>query len=153
MSSRNIETKKFTWTSDFNISFNRNKLLQLNEGEPNLRSRVNLFADVPYIALPNRPIALFYGYVFDGIYQYSDFNRTPAGGYELKDNVPNNGSARNVINPGFVKYKDINGDGAVNELDQTIIGNPNPIHIGGFSNNFTYAGFDLNVFFSMVLRQ
>lgn len=143
----NINTKDFTWSTNFNISFNKNRLLQLNEDEPNLRTRVSHFADIPYIAIPGRPIALFYGYIWDGNYQYDDFNTTPDGDYVLKDGVPNNGLARNVINPGYVKYRDINGDGAVNEMDQTIIGNPNPIHIGGFSNNFNYKGFDLNVFF------
>jgi len=60
--------------------------------------------------------------------------------------VVNNGSARTAVQPGDIKYKDLNGDGVVNTLDQTQIGRAYPIHVGGFSNNFNYKNFDLNVF-------
>lgn len=147
----NVNTKRFNWTSNFNIAFNINKIEELNGDQPSLITRVtnwnaNFNNSLPYIALPGRQVALFYGYVFDGLYPLSDFNVLSNGGYELKAEVPNNGSARSVIKPGFIKYKDINGDGVVDANDQTIIGNPNPKHIGGFSNNFRYGQFDLNVF-------
>lgn len=87
-----------------------------------------------------------YGFVFDGIYQTSDFDVSPAGAYSLKGNVVDNGNTRNSIQPGDVRYKDINGDGTINAKDQTVIGRGLPLHVGGFSNNFTYKGFDLNVF-------
>ncbi|KAA2243889.1 TonB-dependent receptor [Chitinophaga agrisoli] len=146
----NIQRRKFSWSTSFNISFNRNKVLQLNEGEPSYASRItwgNFNNAYPYIAIPGHPIALFYGFMFDGIYQYSDFNKQPDGSYVLKSNVPNNGSPRASIQPGYIKYKDINGDNQVDNQDLTIVGNPNPIHTGGISNNFTYHNFDLNVFF------
>jgi TonB-linked SusC/RagA family outer membrane protein len=145
----NIQRKKFTWSTNFNISFNRNKVLQLNEGEPSYASRVtwgNFNNAYPYIAIPGHPIASFYGFMFDGIYQYSDFDKS-GDAYVLKDKVPNNGNPRSSIQPGHIKFKDINGDGLVNSNDLTVIGNPNPIHTGGISNNFTYKNFDLNVFF------
>ncbi|MBZ4189293.1 SusC/RagA family TonB-linked outer membrane protein [Niabella beijingensis] len=151
LNTTNISTKDFTWTSNFNIAFNDNRIKELNRDEPSLITRVtnwngNFNNSLPYIALPGYPVALFYGYVFDGLYQLSDFNALPNGGYELKPEVPNNGGARSAIKPGFIKYKDINGDGIVDANDQTIIGNPNPKHLGGFSNNFRYRQFDLNVF-------
>nr|WP_121274017.1 TonB-dependent receptor [Pedobacter schmidteae] len=147
----NVRTKQFTWTSNFNIAFNKNKIEELNRDQPSLITRVtnwnaNFNNSLPYIALPGRQVALLYGYVFDGLYQLSDFNVLSGGGYELKADVPNNGNARSGIKPGFIKYKDINGDGIVDANDQTVIGNPNPKHIGGFSNNFRYGQFDLNVF-------
>ncbi len=146
---RNIETKDFLWTSSFNISFNRNKVLGLNKDEPSLATRVNWgnFNNVyPYIAIPGQPIAMFYGYLFDGVYQYDDFNYA-GGKYVLKDNVPNNGDPRSEIQPGDIKYKDINGDGVVDTYDQTIIGNPNPDHIGGFNNYFQWKNLDLSIYF------
>lgn len=146
---KNIETKNFQWTSSFNISFNRNKVISLNEDEPSLATRVtwgNFNNAYPYIAIPGHPIALFYGYHFDGIYQYGDFEELN-GKYILKAGIPNNGNPRENIQPGDIKFKDINGDGVVNDYDLTIIGNPNPKHIGGFSNNFQYKNIDLNVFF------
>lgn len=149
LNTTNVKNKTFSWNSSFNISFNRNKVLELTEEDPSILSRINWgnFNNAyPYIAIPGRPIGQFYGYVWDGVYQYSDFNQLANGSYVLKDNVPNNGQSRATIQPGFIKYKDINGDGQVNSYDQTIIGDPNPKHTGGFSNNFTYKGFDLNVF-------
>ncbi|MBO9152157.1 SusC/RagA family TonB-linked outer membrane protein [Chitinophaga sp. GCM10012297] len=146
----NIQNKKFTWSSNFNISFNRNRVVQLNEGEPSYASRItwgNFNNAYPHIAIPGHPIAMFYGFLFDGIYQFSDFNQLANGTYVLKDNIPDNGSPRANIKPGYVRYKDINQDGQVDNSDLTLIGNPNPVHAGGFSNNFTYANFDLNVFF------
>ena len=146
---KNIQTRNFLWTSSFNISFNRNKVLALNEDEPSLATRVtwgNFNNAYPYIAVPGQPIAMFYGYLFDGIYQYSDFDKV-GDTYTLKTGIPNNGNARETIQPGDIRYKDINGDGEVNAYDQTIIGNPNPDHIGGFSNYFQYKNLDLSIYF------
>src|SRR5690606_24927207 len=44
-------------------------------------------------------------------------------------------------------YRDLNHDGVITTADQTIIGRGLPIHIGGFSNNFQYKNFSLNLFF------
>lgn len=144
----NIKNRNFTWTSNFNIAFNRNKVLSLNEDEPSLATRVNWgnFNNAyPYIAIPGQPIAMFYGYIFDGIYQYDDFDLV-GGNYVLKPNVPNNGNDRSNIQPGDIRYRDINGDGVVDNYDLTIIGNPNPKFTGGFTNNLEYKGFDLSIF-------
>lgn len=51
------------------------------------------------------------------------------------------------IQPGDIKYDDINGDGIVNEKDRIIIGTALPKHIGGFNNNFSYKNLTLSVFF------
>ena len=149
LDTKNIQTRDFSWNSSFNISFNRNKVLALNDDEPSLPTRVtwgNFNNAYPYIAIPGHPIAMFYGYHFDGVYQYADFDKVGEK-YTLKKGIPNNGNAREGIQPGDIKFKDINLDGVVDKFDQTIIGNPNPKHIGGFNNNFQYKNFDLNVFF------
>ena len=49
--------------------------------------------------------------------------------------------------PGDPKYKDVNGDGTITPADETYLGNTNPHYIGGFSNDFHYKGFDVNIFF------
>lgn len=157
LSTVNIDGKSFKWESDFNISFNKNKILALAEDETRLLNTVswgnhgqtNLF-----IAQLGGPIAQFYGLMFDGLYQVDDFtwqnNSDPsiahsARTYALKKGIPTNGSS--VINPGDIKYVDVNGDGIVNLQDNVIIGRGLPIHTGGFNNNFSYKGFSLNVFF------
>lgn len=146
--SRNIANRNFLWTSDLNVAFNKNRLLALNEGQTSYASVLNWGSynyTSPYIAIVGQPIALFYGYLYDGLYQIDDFDGSE-GSYVLKDSVPNNGEARKNIQPGHIKYKDINGDGEVNNNDLTVIGDPNPIFTGGFTNYFKYKDFDLNIF-------
>lgn len=151
ISTVNINKKDFQWNSSFNISFNRNKVLALAEDQETLLSTTswdNAYSNIPsYIAKIGEPLGLMYGFIWEGNYQYSDFNKTSTGEYLLKDNVPGNGSSRQNIQPGDIKYKDLNGDGTINSADNTVIGNSLPLHTGGFSNNFTYKNFDLNVFF------
>lgn len=146
----NINSKSFKWESNFNISFNNSKVLELNEGQQFILSAVswetNYNSSSLYITKIGQPVSQFYGYVFDGIYQKSDFNISPSGNVvSLKATVPTNGNSRETIKPGDIKYKDLNGDGVITAADQTVIGRTTPIHTGGFSNNFTYKGFSLNV--------
>lgn len=146
-----IRTKDFKWMANFNISFNRNKVLELAQNELSLLTTQYWGDDwvlIPgYIAKLNKPVAQFYGYIYDGVYQYSDFTQLSATSFILKENVTANNEPRGNVQPGDVKYKDLNGDLIIDNNDRTVIGNPLPIHTGGFSNNFTYKNFDLNVFF------
>lgn len=146
----NVRNKKFSWTTDFNISFNRNKVLELTDGQSSLLSAVTFTGDYNgtslYIAKVGQPVASFYGMVWDGNYQYDDFIKRADGTYLLKGNIATNGNARNTIQPGDIKYVDQNGDGEVNDLDMVVIGRALPIHTGGFNNNFTYKNFSLSVF-------
>lgn len=147
----NIKSKKFNWTSSFNISFNQNKILALTADEEFMLSSVswdNQFTNFPYIARVGEAAANFFGMVWEGVYNYDDFDTTPGGGYVLKGHLPTNNPDENRLpQPGDIKYKDINGDGIINDYDRTVIGRALPIHTGGFGNNFSYKGFDLNVFF------
>jgi TonB-linked SusC/RagA family outer membrane protein len=146
----NIRNKKFSWTSDFNISFNRNKVLELTDGQSSLLTSVSFTGDYNgtslYIAKVGQPVASFYGMVWAGNYQYEDFIKRADGTYLLKGNIATNGNARTTIQPGDIKYVDQNGDGEVNDLDMVVIGRALPIHTGGFNNNFNYKNFSLSVF-------
>lgn len=146
----NIQTRDFTWRSGFNISFNDNKVLELTENQEEILSSVSfdfaynsLFS---YTAKVGEPIAQMRGYVWDGIYQYSDFDKTESDTYVLKSTVTTNGNPRANIQPGDIKYKDLNGDLIVDANDITTIGRAMPIHTGGFVNDLTYKNFDLNIF-------
>lgn len=146
----NIDKAKFNWQSTFNIGFNRNKVIALNEGENSLQSSVNweyhFNASQLYIAKVGYPMASFYSYIFDGIYQFEDFDELQPGKYMLKPSVPTNGNDRGLIKPGDIKYKDINGDGVVNDFDRAIIGRTMPIHSGGFANTLGYNRLSLHLF-------
>ncbi len=151
LSTVNVKTKSFEWSSDFNISFNRSRVLALAEGEENYLSKVGFTGDFNstylYLAKVGQPIAQFYGIQWAGVYGYEDFDRDAAGNYTLKKGVPTNGNDRNAIRPGDIKYVDQNGDGVVNDQDMVVIGRCEPIHTGGFNNNFTYKNLNLNIFF------
>jgi TonB-linked SusC/RagA family outer membrane protein len=149
----NVRNKKFSWSSNFNISFNRNKVLELSDGETERYTTASwdtYTTNVPlYIAQVGHPIAMFWGYIWDGNYQYSDFDETSPGVYTLKPGVVKyTATASNPIQPGNIKFKDMTGDGIVDADDRTVIGNPNPDFTGGFTNDFTYRNFDLSVFFT-----
>lgn len=150
LNTQNIVGKVFNWNSSFNISFNRNKVLALTDNQEELLTSVGF--DVryngasPYITKIGQPIGVFYGFDWVGNYQYSDFDEPTPGNYVLKPIVTTNGSATSQIKPGHIKYRDLDGNLVVNDNDREVIGNPNPDFIGGFSNNFTYKNFELNVF-------
>lgn len=140
----------FKWNSSFNIAFNRNKVLELAQNELSMLSSQywgDDWALIPgYIAKVNKPVAQFYGYIWDGVYNYDDFIKLGPNSYKLKDNITANGTVRENIKPGDIKYRDVNGDLVVDQNDRVVIGNPIPVHTGGFSNNFSYKNFDLSIF-------
>ena len=131
VTSRNL-MGAFKWTTDFNISFVRNKILDLGPyGNSLPRSDPN----GPNIEEVGQPLGAFYGYKFIGIYEnQQDFNNSPK--YYGSDGP----SA-----VGTVKYADINHDGVIDANDKTIIGNPNPKFTYGMTNSFSYKNFDLGL--------
>ncbi|MBO5188350.1 MAG: TonB-dependent receptor [Alistipes sp.] len=146
----NVKTRKFTWTSSFNIAFNSNEVLELANNQQAFTTNLSWTGDFSatplYITRVGGPISSFYGLIWDGVYQLEDFNQMPDGSYELKSTVPDNGNNRNIIQPGDIKYVDQNGDGTITNADMCVIGRTYPIHTGGFSNDFTWGNFTLGVF-------
>ncbi|WP_366186133.1 TonB-dependent receptor [Flavobacterium ovatum] len=151
LNTENIKTKDFSWSTSFNIAFNENKVLALSDNQTTLESTLRWdtqWENTPaYIATIGKPLGIMYGYMADGTYKYSDFDKDGSGIYTLKSNVTTNGNSRANIQPGDIKYQDLNGDLIVNADDYTEIGHGLPKHTGGFTNNFRYKGFDLNLFF------
>ena len=158
LNSTNIRTKDFTWTMDFNIAFNRSKVLQIyGDGKTD-----NFIKDyesrMGFKIQEGKPLGQFYGLIYDGIYTTDDFNQNADGTYSLKDGVPSlKGFNRKSVKPGDAKYKPINGetDKEGNPVwstnDRTVIGNAAPKFTGGWNNTFTYKGFDLTVFMNFVV--
>lgn len=142
----NLEKRDFKWTTNFNISFNQNKIMELYEDISSITSQVAFdsdFSSVPsYISPLYQSAGQMYGLVWDGVYQYDDFDNV-LGNWVLKSHITTNGQQN--VQPGDIKYKDLNGDLKIDISDFTVIGRGVPIHVGGFTNNFSYKGFDLNV--------
>lgn len=144
----NVKTKSFEWDTNFNIAFNKSKVLRLAENQTALLSTAtfdqNYNSQPNYIAKVGYPMGMMFGYIYEGTYKYDDFNKS-GDSYTLKATVPNFSSENNT-QPGMPKYRDINGDGVIDANDRTFIGRGLPVHTGGLTNNFYYKGFDLSVF-------
>ena len=145
----NIQKRSLSWQTDFNISFITNTLKSLQSGANSMYAASSFnsnFSGYDYIATVGSSIGQMYGYVFDGVYQSSDFNVTPDGKRYLKEGVveisPHSGRP---VEPGMVKYKDIDGDGVITANDRTVIGKGLPKFFGGITNNVRYKNFDLSV--------
>ena len=147
--STNIQTRNFTWQTNFNISFIKNTLKGLASGVESMYARSGFdsnFTAYDYIATVGQSLGLIYGYEFDGIYQSSDFYTTPDNQLILKEGITNNARS-GTVKPGVVKYKDQDGDGIITTNDRTVIGNAMPKWYGGITNTFNYKGIDFSFMF------
>lgn len=136
-------TGAFKWNTGFNISFNRNRVerIGLNNVAFSTSPTAAITEFTDYRTLVGQPIGLFYGYVFDGVFMTQA--QADAGPKYYGGGTTTNTRA------GTVRYKDLNGDNKITfPDDMTIIGNPNPDFIFGFSNSFQYKKFDLNIVLS-----
>jgi TonB-linked SusC/RagA family outer membrane protein len=167
-----VQTKDFNLNFSFNISFNRNDVVnlgnltnyQFNEAWTSYSEASN-----SYLVTPGQPVGLIYGYVSDGMYtaddfkwngnnwvmndaKYSNYDATTKTYSDSKGNkfVDNSGIDGLSWGPGAMKLKDVNGDGKITIADKALIGNANPKHFGAFSFNATYKGFDATVNFNWV---
>lgn len=136
---------KFEWDSDFQISFNKNKLVSLSDGSSTAQIiGYGQWTDVVSLTKEGESLFNFYGYVCDGIYTSLEDIETSA----KPEKYPSNGvfSKSSTVFVGDIKYKDLNGDGVINENDRTNIGSPLPKFTFGWTNTFRYKNFDLSVF-------
>lgn len=130
--STNIVTKDFTWSTEFNIATNKNKVLEMGPDKDFEYTFRPGLGTHPYSWLKvGEPVGVFYGYIMDGIYRTRD--QIEAG------SEPNASLGQKI-------YRDINGDGVITIEDQTTIGDPNPDFFGGINNSFSYKGFTLSIF-------
>lgn len=140
LTTNNIRRKGFKWSTSGNISFNKNKLieldgavLQLNQGE-----RTEL-----YLNKSGDPFVQFFGYRTDGVWlSQQEINDVRAAGLTS--------ALSNLFVPGGLKLVDINNDKVIDEKDRTIIGNPYPDYTWGITNNVTLGAFDMSFMFQGV---
>ncbi|MDR1416935.1 MAG: TonB-dependent receptor [Prevotellaceae bacterium] len=153
----------FTWSVDFNISFNKNKVISLGGGMSEFFYSTGLInSEYDYIVRVGESVGAMYGYVTDGYYKVDEFTFDPDAAAQ-KANEKNAWIANAGANtpttelydvmPGVIKFKDLNNDGKITPEDRTIIGDATPTHFGGLNNTFTYKGFDLSIFVNWVYGQ
>ncbi|MDR3653619.1 MAG: TonB-dependent receptor [Paludibacter sp.] len=143
LTTTNINTKNFKWESNFNISGFRTKILKFNNDAASIDRTSWWMGNWTQRSSVGQAPWLFLGYKTDGIFTSVDeINKSAVP-------VDNNGvrltTDVNHVWVGDVKYKDMNGDGVIDVKDLTTIGNPWPKSFGGFTNTFTYKGFELSV--------
>lgn len=128
-------SQDLTLTVSGNLTTYKNEVLHLEyPSRPNISSS----EQTPNQAQSGFPIGYFYGLVVEGIYQsYADILASPVS-------TINGGGAK----PGDLKYKDLNGDGIVDDNDRTNIGNPTPDFSYGFTTGLKYKSFDLGIDFA-----
>jgi TonB-dependent starch-binding outer membrane protein SusC len=123
----------FRWTTNFNMSQVRNRVLSLGETSQVISGNVLLRT--------GESLGIFFGYQTNGIFQNQE---------EI------NNSAQRPGNPlqarlGDVRYVDTDGNGIINADDRVILGGGMPDFFGGLTNTFSYKGFDLSIFFNAVI--
>lgn len=124
---------EFKWTSDFNISRQRNKIESLLNNE-DLRVQRDGFLG---IARVGESLGTFYGYRALGVYATDADNESA---------LRNGSETGYIFKGGDVIFDDVNSDNVINEEDMVNLGSSIPDFFGGWTNTFSYKGFDLNVF-------
>ena len=151
LSSQIVRKKNFSWSANFNMAFNKNTIEQLGLGQQFFYPAASWGVSgqpTDYIVKIGSPVGSMYGLVNDGFYKVSDFDYNAATMvYTLKAGVVSNAGIIGTVQPGSVKFKDLNGDGVVDlDKDRQIIGNPTPKFTGGLNQQFTYKRWDASVF-------
>jgi TonB-linked SusC/RagA family outer membrane protein len=130
--SSEILTGGFSWNTSANISFNKNIVLGLNQNNAPVYAGRSGEGNFTHKTEVGKPLGQFFGYIVEGVYRdQADFDRSPK-------------NASSVV--GSIKYRDVDGNGIIEPVkDFAVIGDPYPDFTYGFTNNFGYKNFDLNV--------
>ncbi|WP_179830186.1 SusC/RagA family TonB-linked outer membrane protein [Spirosoma fluviale] len=126
ITSTNVNHNGFMWTTSANGSYNVNKIVDLyGDGNDDLANGWFL----------NRAVRTIYDYQYDGIFRSTD---------EVA------ASPQKTAQAGYVRIKDVNGDGKIDAADRTFLGNQDPYYLYGLTNMVSYKGFSLMVFIQGV---
>lgn len=145
ITSHNIDTKDFTWSSTLNITHNKNKVVQLaNSDQWYLRSGWGSsdYNEYDYLIETGNAIGHMWGPKVIGIYTVDDFDHDPTKGYTLKEGVVK--SIDPNVKPGYWKYENTDGDDQITTNDYQLLGRASPTVYGGITNTFSSKGFDLS---------
>lgn len=139
-----VQLKNFSWDSNFQISFNKNKLLSLSDTENATLVGYGQWGDVVCVSEIGKPLYNFYGYKVEGVYK--DLNDIQNSAKPAK--YPSDGvfSRGNTVWVGDIKYKDVDENGIIDERDRTDLGSPLPKFTFGWTNTFRYRNLDLSIF-------
>lgn len=139
-----VQLKNFSWDSNFQISFNKNKLLSLSDTENATLVGYGQWGDVVCVSEIGKPLYNFYGYKVEGVYKdLDDIQNSAKPAKYPSDGVFSRG---NTMWVGDIKYKDVDENGIIDERDRTDLGSPLPKFTFGWTNTFRYRNLDLSIF-------
>lgn len=139
-----VQLKNFSWDSNFQISFNKNKLLSLSDTENATLVGYGQWGDVVCVSEIGKPLYTFYGYKVEGVYKdLDDIQNSAKPAKYPSDGVFSRG---NTVWVGDIKYKDVDENGIIDERDRTDLGSPLPKFTFGWTNTFRYKNLDLSIF-------
>ena len=160
-----IRGKDYVLSGNLTIGHNKMKVKQLNATDDvlyNYSSRFKSSGEDDYILQVGGEVGMLYGYVYDGLYQVSDFdidqwnNKTKwvlnPGVPEMTTDVLAASTSGDPSMPGKMKFKDLDGDGKITTKDRTVIGNTNPRWQGGFGISGSYKEWDFSANFTYMLK-
>jgi TonB-linked SusC/RagA family outer membrane protein len=144
-----LQKQDYGLNFSFNLAVNKNRInsLGIMKDFSATSGWASTAIDADYQVNVGQPLGVMYGYKNDGRYEVSDFDFNGTT-YTLKPGVANSSTVVGTVQPGYMKLKDLNGDGVVNTNDRTIIGDVNPKFNGGFIINANAYGFDLSASFN-----
>lgn len=131
------KVKEFRYAFGMNASYNKNKMTKIGNEEKVLPGASWAIAGAVTRAEEGLPIAYFWGYKTDGLFQNQSeiFQHIGSTGQVLQPNAK----------PGDVRFVDVNGDGKIDADDRTMIGNPTPDWTLGFNASAEYRNFDFSI--------
>ena len=150
-----VEVGDFAWDSNFQISFNKNKLVALDGSADAQLVGYGQWNDIVSVTRLGESLYSFYGYEVEGVYKdFEDIMNSPkASAWPTSFDANGNPifDPSKTVWPGDLKFKDVSGpegkpDGVINEYDRTNIGSPLPIFTFGWTNTLRWKNFDLSVF-------
>jgi hypothetical protein len=134
------------------FSLNRNKVIKLDTESSAIDKTFSVGSENYTVTrtVEGQPIGQFWGYKVIGRFDKAeDFYYKDANGNVKQVAIPEGSSIEESKTwIGDYIFEDINGDGVINNSDETFIGNPNPDFTYGIGNTFSWKGFDLTIFFS-----
>ncbi|MBS1566376.1 MAG: SusC/RagA family TonB-linked outer membrane protein, partial [Bacteroidetes bacterium] len=149
-----MQKKTFSWNASFNISFNSNRIDKLSTFQQYYYQNSGFGVTgqpADFIVKVGSPVGSMYGYVYDGFYTTGDFDYDPSTRqYTLKKGVVDGSKTLGISQPGWMKLKDLDNNGIIDDKDKTIIGNANPKFTGGLNQQFTWKNFDMSIFMNFV---
>ena len=176
-----VRGKDYVVSGNFTLGHNKMTIKKLNASDGNTplyntAGKWKSSIENDYVMQVGGELGLFYGFVYDGLYNWDEFTYPETASYEA---TPNNkatlngmliggtvtdGYENNTGNgifsssnsgystlPGKIKLKDLNGDGQIDQKDMTVIGNTNPKWQGGFGLSGQWKSFDFTANFTYML--